>query len=93
MKNVFFLIISAFLFSCNSKEDNDSFVVKGNLKNAADQKVFLEQITFNQQPPQVIDTAEMKNGKFELNALAPEEGLYRIRFEKNAGYIFAEETV
>ena len=91
MKNIFFLIISAFLFSCNSKEDNDSFVVKGNLKNAADQKVFLEQITFNQQPPQVIDTAEMKNGKFELNALAPEEGLYRIRFEKNAGYIFIND--
>ena len=91
MKNIFLVIIAAFLFSCNSKEKEGSFVVNGHLKNAADQKVYLEQITFNQQPPQVIDTAEMKNGKFEINALAPEEGLYRIRFEKNAGYIFIND--
>lgn len=91
MKNIFLVIITTFLFSCNSKEKEGNLVVNGNLKNAADQKVFLEQITFNQQPPQVIDTAEMKNGKFEVNALAPEEGLYRIRFEKNAGYIFIND--
>lgn len=91
MKNISLVIITAFLFSCNNKEKEGTFVVNGHLKNAADQKVFLEQITFNQQPPQVIDTAEMKNGKFEINALAPEEGLYRIRFEKNAGYIFIND--
>ncbi len=91
MKNIFPVIITVLLFSCNNKENKGSFVVNGHLKNAADQKAFLEQITFNQQPPQVIDTAEMKNGKFEINALAPEEGLYRIRFEKNAGYIFIND--
>lgn len=91
MKNILRVIIVAFLFSCSSTHKKGSFVVNGHLQNASDQKVFLEQITFNQQPPQVIDTAEMKRGKFELNALAPEEGLYRIRFEKNAGYIFIND--
>ncbi len=91
MKNILRVIIVAFLFSCSSMHKKGSFVVNGHLQNASDQKVFLEQITFNQQPPQVIDTAEMKRGKFELNALAPEEGLYRIRFEKNAGYIFIND--
>jgi peroxiredoxin len=67
------------------------FTVKGDLKNAPDQKVFLEQLFFNQNPPQVLDTAEMKNGKFEVEANAVEEGLYRIRFEKNAGYIFIND--
>ncbi len=90
-KNISLLIILAFLFSCGSGEKEGSFVVNGYLKNAVDQKVFLEQITFNQQSPQIIDTGEMKNGKFEVNALAPEEGLYRIRFEKNAGYLFIND--
>ncbi|MEP6584575.1 MAG: TlpA disulfide reductase family protein [Ginsengibacter sp.] len=91
MKNIILIMVVALLFSCSSTEKKGSFLVNGNLKNAVDQKVFLEQITFNQQPPQVIDTAEMKNGKFGLDALAPEEGLYRIRFEKNAGYIFIND--
>ena len=80
-----------FIFSCTSKDNNDSFTVHGVLKNAPDQKVFLEQIFFNQNPPQVLDTAEMKNGQFEVKANASEEGLYRIRFEKNAGYIFVND--
>ncbi len=91
MKNIFLVIVATFLFSCNSNIKEGSFVVNGHLKNAPDQKVFLEQITFNQQPPQIIDTGEIKDGKFEVNALAPEEGLYRIRFEKNAGYIFIND--
>ena len=65
--------------------------MNGNLKNAPDQKVFLEQLFFNQNPPQVLDTAEMKNGQFKVKAKATEEGLYRIRFEKNAGYIFIND--
>ena len=39
----------------------------------------------------MLDTAEMENGKFEVEANAAEEGLYRIRFEKNAGYIFIND--
>ena len=65
--------------------------MNGELKDAPDQKVFLEQLFFNQNPPQVLDTAEMTKGKFEVKATSPEEGLYRIRFEKNAGYLFIND--
>ncbi|MEO6289827.1 MAG: DUF4369 domain-containing protein [Ginsengibacter sp.] len=91
MKNIFLIIIPIILFSCSNEKKAGNFILSGNLKNAPDQKVFLEQITFNQQPPHVIDTAELKNSKFELKAMAPEEGLYRLRFEKNAGYIFIND--
>ncbi|MEO8721166.1 MAG: TlpA disulfide reductase family protein [Ginsengibacter sp.] len=91
MKKVFIFLTVLFLVSCASKHNSDSFTVHGDLKNAPDQKVFLEQLFFNQNPPHVLDTAEMKNGKFEVNANAIEEGLYRIRFEKNAGYIFIND--
>ncbi len=91
MYKLFFILSAVFLLSCNSTVKNGQFTVKGELRNAPDQKVFLEQISFNQQPPQVLDTVEMKKGNFEVNTVAPEEGLYRLRFEKNAGYIFIND--
>ncbi len=80
-----------FLFSCTSTHKNGLFTVNGDLQNAPDQKVYLEQLHFDNIPPQVLDTAEMKNGKFTVKAKASEEGLYRLRFEKNAGYLFIND--
>lgn len=91
MKRIFIFLSVLFIFSCTSKLNNGLLTVKGELKNAPNQKVFLEQLFFNQTPPHVLDTAEMENGKFEVKTNAPEEGLYRIRFEKNAGYIFIND--
>jgi peroxiredoxin len=91
MKQLFIFISALFLLSCGHNEKKGEFTVTGELKDAADQKVFLEQISFNQQPPQVLDTAEMKKGKFDVKTIATEEGLYRLRFEKNAGYIFIND--
>mgnify|MGYP001603095936 FL=1 len=91
MKKILALFSVILIFSCTSKHQNGLFTVNGELKNAPDQKVFMEQIFFNQNPPQVLDSFEMKNGKFIVKAYAAEEGLYRIRFEKNAGYIFIND--
>ncbi len=91
MNKVFIILSIFFLASCAGPQKKGSFTVKGELKNAVDQKVFLEQISFNDQPPQVLDTAEIKKGNFEVKAIAPEEGLYRLRFEKNAGYLFIND--
>lgn len=91
MKKIFLFLSVLFILSCTSKHQNGLFTVSGHLENAEDQKVFLEQLFFNQNAPQILDTAEMKGGKFEVKANASEEGLYRIRFEKNAGYIFIND--
>src|SRR5450432_2861567 len=92
MNRIFFFISALFLLSCNSPEKKGLFTVKGELKNAPDQKVFLEEISFNQQAPHVFDTALIKKGSFEVKAVASEEGLYRLRFEKNAGYLFINDN-
>ncbi len=86
------LTIALGLFSCNNKSENGRFTLAGELKNAPDQKIYLEQLFFSQKDPEVLDTAVIKNGKFSLTALAPEEGLYRIRLETgNTGYIFIND--
>lgn len=91
MNKLFFTICICTLFSCAQKNSSGTFNVSGELNNAPDQKVFLEQISFNQQQPNVIDTAELVKGKFDLKAKATEEGLYRLRFEKSPAYIFIND--
>ena len=88
------LPVTAILFfaACNNETDKGKFTVDGVYKNAPDQKVYLEELYFNAKDPNVIDTGEIKNGKFTLHSIAPEEGLYRIRFEKDKGeFIFIND--
>jgi len=83
---------TAFLFSCNDNIEKGKFIVSGELKNAPDQHIYLEELYFTQKDPTVLDTAEIKNGRFSVKTLAPEEGLYRLRLEKNeAPFIFIND--
>lgn len=85
--------LAAVLISCNNKADTDMFTLSGQIKSAPDQKVYLEQVFFNPtRSAEVLDTGELKNGKFQVSAIAPEEGLYRIRLADGAGDIFINET-
>ncbi len=92
-KIILVTLVTAALISCNNAADKGKFTVHGQLKNAPDQKVFLEEVYFNQKDPEILDTAEIKNGQFTLSATAPEEGIYRIRMEKlNHGFIFINDN-
>lgn len=87
------ILMIAGTISCNEKTEKGKFTVTGDLKNAEDQKIFLEELYFSQKDPSVIDTGEIKNGKFTVSGVAPEEGLYRLRFEKQeTGYIFINDA-
>lgn len=92
IKNYLLIIVSALIFSCNNKS-KDQFTINGKIENAKDQRVYLEQLFFNEKDIAVIDTAEIKNGKFELTGTAAEEGLYRIRLEQdnNASYLIIND--
>ena len=83
--------IAAILFSCNDKADKGMFTLSGEIKSAPDQKVYLEQLFFSARQPEVLDTGEIKNGKFSLSAIGAEEGLYRIRIADGGGAIFINE--
>jgi peroxiredoxin len=92
-KIIAIVLVSIIIISCNNSDSKGKFTVNGQLKNTPDQKVFLEELYFNQKDPEVIDTAEIKNGKFILNGLAAEEGIYRIRLEKlNRGFLFINDN-
>ncbi len=90
MKKLFIIICGVWLYSCKDEATKGTFTVEGTVKNAPDQKVFLEELR-SQEAPLIIDTAQLVNGKVTLKGIAPEEGLYRLRPEKNAGYIFIND--
>ncbi len=92
MKKLFAAVaVAAILFSCNDKADKGAFTVTGEIKASPDQKIYLEELYFSAKQPEVLDTGEIKGGKFSLSAIAPEEGLYRIRTEEGANAIFINE--
>jgi len=92
-KIVVMIIVSLLFFSCKNKIDTGKFNVTGEIKNIPDQKIYLEQLFFSQKDPEVLDTAEIKNGKFEVSGIATEEGLFRLRFEKlEHGFIFINDN-
>jgi peroxiredoxin len=93
MKNILLAILcSMLLLSCHNKTIHGKFTVTGDIKNVQDQKVFLVQVYFSERNPEVLDTAEMKNGHFTISGIAPEEGLFFLRLEKdNSEYYFIND--
>jgi peroxiredoxin len=79
-------------YSCNNEGAGGKFRLKGQVSNMKDQAVYLDQLFFDDTAPEVLDTAEVKGGKFIVETQAPEEGLYRIRFESSPNqYFFINE--
>ncbi|CAN5322004.1 TlpA disulfide reductase family protein [soil metagenome] len=91
MKKIFLFVMATALFSCNDSKTKGKFTVSGDISNAPDQKVYLEEIYFNNQEPAILDTGELKNGKFTLSGLAPEQGLYRIRMADRQFFIINDK--
>ncbi|MEP6615205.1 MAG: thioredoxin-like domain-containing protein [Ginsengibacter sp.] len=88
------LVIACYCFlilGCKQEKVKGEFTVSGTIKDAPDQKIFLDEIYFNQSLPQVIDTAKVENGRFTIKGIGAEQGIYRLRLEKGGGYIFIND--
>lgn len=88
-KQLFYALAISFLFfSC---KNFNGYKISGEIKNADQTKVFLEDI-FNG-PPAIIDTTTVINNTFQLKNYST-RGIYRLRFgqvEDNSIYLFIEE--
>jgi peroxiredoxin len=86
MKSVIGIALVACLFGACTAKDTNRFTVKGNLKNATDQTVFLEEMFFSQRNPEILDSAKCTGGVFSLGAVAKEQGMYRVRLGQDGTY-------
>ena len=82
MKYIALLIgLAISVSACKNSNEAGTFTVKGNIANTMDQEVYLEQLYFTDKAPEVIDTAQLVEGKFEVKGKAAEEGFFRILLE------------
>ena len=80
------------LCACSHKKDPNHFTVHGKISHVAEQKVYLERLFFNDKAPDILDSAVLKNGSFDVKATTSEEGLFRLRLEKeNTSFYFIND--
>ena len=91
MKKLIIIVGSLWIIGCNNEKPKGEFIVSGEIKGAPDQQIYLDEVFFNSNLPQTIDTSNLKNGKFTVKGIAAEEGIYRLRLEKGSGYIFIND--
>jgi thiol-disulfide isomerase/thioredoxin len=80
MKQTWIVAAIALSAAACQTEGSKNFTVTGEVKNAPATVVYLEQISFENMPPQVLDSVTVTNGKFTLKGKAAEESLLQLRF-------------
>ncbi|HXS36004.1 MAG TPA: TlpA disulfide reductase family protein [Flavipsychrobacter sp.] len=82
LSGYFLLAVSLFwLASCTSNKNK--FTVIGNINNMPSQEVTLDEISPNDIITVIDSTKTSETGSFELSGIAPEPGLYRLRFQQD----------
>jgi len=83
-----FIALLITLAACKSGNQN-KFSVSGSITNMPMQEVILEEIGVNDVITVLDSVQSSANGNFDLSGIAPEPGLYRLRFEKNKYILLA----
>jgi peroxiredoxin len=85
MQRIICLLFIAVMLGACSSNNNKTFTIRGEIKNAPATPVYLELVAFNNTPPQVIDSMTVKDGKFSFKGKTTEESLLQIRFPELQG--------
>lgn len=67
--------------SCNEKDSGKAFSIRGTIENTQARKIYLDEVASTQST--VVDSAEIKDGKFSLGAGAHESVIYNLRLDDN----------
>ena len=89
-KRILFIAL-LFLFAACKFGNKNRFNVTGNITDMPVQEVVLEEIGVNDVITVVDSTKSTEAGHFQLSGIAPEPGLYRLRFEQNKFILLAVE--
>jgi peroxiredoxin len=90
MKNIVIAIIILVFAGCKSGDPAKLRVSGSVSNNNAKQTLYLDVLELDAAAPRTLDTAVLEAGtaKFELESdMAPEEGIYRLRFERDGMFL------
>jgi peroxiredoxin len=87
-QNIWLGLFGIVLFTGCSEKDGSNFTVKGTVKNANADVIFLEEAALGSMQPVIVDSAKIgKDGSFSLQTNAKEENLYVLRMTQQVNPI------
>lgn len=93
MKKIILLALVALVSQSCKEKKFGAFTVSGQIKNANEQKIYLQELSLTEKEPLNLDTATIdKKGNFILRGVGKEEGLYRISTEKGMDFIIINDN-
>lgn len=80
------------LIGCNQENKETRYTVTGNIKNAAEKKLMLQEVPYGGNPVITLDSITLdKEGKFIFEFIAKQEGIYRITTGEEMEIIFIND--
>ena len=86
------LIVILSTIGCNNKNNEERYNIAGLIKNAANQKILLQEIPFGDKPIVTLDSVTLdEKGNYSFDFIAKEQGIYRIANEQQMEIIFIND--
>jgi peroxiredoxin len=80
------------LAGCKTNESGGNYSVSGNIKNAENQKLLLQEVSYGGKPIITLDSITIdKTGNYEFKFIAKQEGIYRLATDKEFEIIFIND--
>lgn len=80
------------LAGCKTNESGGNYSVSGNIKNAENQKLLLQEVSYGGKPIITLDSITIdKTGNYEFKFIAKQEGIYRLTTDKEFEIIFIND--
>jgi len=80
MNKFLYIVLLTVFFSCDNKKEGKAFEIEGTIKNTTAKTIYLEENVPGGQLT-IIDSAAIKDGKFQLKTTSNEESFYQLRLE------------
>ncbi len=88
----FIIGLSLLISGCKNNESGSNFSVSGNIKNAENQKLLLQEVPYGGKPIITLDSITLdKEGSFNFQFIAKQEGIYRLATDKDFEIIFIND--
>lgn len=88
----FIIGITLFISGCKNNDSGGNFSVSGNIKNAENQQLLLQEIPYGGKPIITLDSITLdKDGRYNFQFIAKQEGIYRLATDKDFEIIFIND--
>jgi len=90
---VIFALFAITFLGCTNKNGVENYSITGNIQNAVNQKLVLQEIPFGEKAIITLDSLTLnEKGSFQFNFTAKKDGIYRIATEKDVEILFINDA-